>query len=392
MTQHDLAQLDSALLRELSDQATATLVLSDGSVLWGQGIGAETRNIGEICFNTAMTGYQEILTDPSYAGQIICFTSVHIGNVGVNTDDNESLKPHTLGCILRNPITEPSNYRAEQNLDSWLRANNVPGIVGIDTRALTHRLRDEGALHAMLIHNPERNWNIPALAAEVADWAGLAGKDLAITVTTREAYQWNMGNWQSKGGYIQGAEAGSRVTVLDYGVKHMILRLLVEHNCVVTVVPATASFADIEATRPDGILLSNGPGDPAATGVYAVPVIQQILQAKIPLFGICLGHQMLALALGANTAKMSTGHHGTNHPVRDHHTGRTEITSQNHSFVVDTKSLDPEYQTCTSLFDGTISGLADPAGSFFSVQYHPEASPGPMDSAYLFDRFVGMLR
>ncbi len=391
MTQHNLVQLDTALLKEFSEQATAAIVLADGTVWWGQGIGAETWNLGEICFNTAMTGYQEILTDPSYAGQILCFTSVHIGNVGTNLEDYESQSPHILGCILRNPITEPSNYRAQQDLDGWLKKHNIPGIVGIDTRALTHRLRTEGSLDAILVHNRKQDWNIPALVAEVSTWEGLEGKDLALKTTTDKAHQWDMGNWQAEGGYNTPEGGKHRVTVLDYGVKHMILRLLAERGCTVTVLPARASFADIQATNPDGVVLSNGPGDPAATGIYAVPVIQQILEAKIPTFGICLGHQMLALALGAKTQKMTTGHHGANHPVKDHATGRAEITSQNHGFVVDAESLPEEYQTHTSLFDGTVAGLADPKGNFFSVQYHPEASPGPMDSGYLFDRFIEKL-
>lgn len=391
MTQHNRAELDTALLKEFSEQATAAIVLGDGTVWWGQGIGAETWNLGEICFNTAMTGYQEILTDPSYAGQIICFTSVHVGNVGTNPEDYESQRPHVLGCILRNPITEASNYRSEQDLDGWLKKHNIPGIVGIDTRALTHRLRTEGSLDAILVHNRTQNWNIAEFIAEVTTWEGLEGKDLAIKTTTEHPHQWKAGIWQAGGGYTTPAGGKYRVTVLDYGVKHMILRLLAERDCTITVLPARASFADIQATRPDGVVLSNGPGDPATTGIYAVPVIKQILEAKIPTFGICLGHQMLALALGAKTQKMTTGHHGANHPVRDHATGRAEITSQNHGFVVDAHSLPEKYQTHTSLFDGTVAGLADPEENFFSVQYHPEASPGPMDSGYLFDRFIEKL-
>ncbi len=392
MTQHNLVQLDSVLLKEFSEQATAAIVLADGTVWWGQGIGAETWNLGEICFNTAMTGYQEILTDPSYAGQILCFTSTHVGNVGTNTEDYESEKPHILGCILRNPPTEASNYRSLEDLDSWLKKHNIPGIVGIDTRALTHRLRAEGSLNAILVHSSQRDWDIEAMRAEVETWEGLEGKDLAIKTSTEESHQWNKGTWQSEGGYSTNSTATHRITVLDYGVKHMILRLLAERDCAVTVLPARSSFDDIMATKPDGIVLSNGPGDPAATGIYAVPVIKQVLEAKIPTFGICLGHQMLALALGAKTQKMTTGHHGANHPVRDHSTGRAEITSQNHGFVVNAETLPEKYQTHTSLFDGTVAGLADPDGHFFSVQYHPEASPGPMDSDYLFDRFIEKLR
>lgn len=383
---------NSPLMQEIAANATAALIFSDGSVLWGQGIGAETRTIGEVCFNTAMTGYQEILTDPSYAGQIICFTSVHIGNVGVNHQDHESLSPHALGCILRNPITAPSNHRADSDLNTWLTEQNIPGITHIDTRALTHRLRREGALHATLCHNRTGKWDIPALHAEVTAWQGLEGKDLAINVTTGDSFDWSSSVWNPDSGYSEITETALRVTVLDYGVKHTILRLLASRGCAVTVLPATATFADIAATRPDGVVLSNGPGDPAATGRYAVPVIQELLEAKIPLFGICLGHQMLALALGASTKKMTTGHHGANHPVRDHQTGRAEITSQNHGFVVDGESLDQRFQSHSSLFDGTVAGVSDPAGNFFSVQYHPEASPGPMDSAYLFDRFIEMIR
>ena len=376
---------------------TAALIFADGKVLWGHGIGAETRNIGEVCFNTAMTGYQEILTDLSYAGQIICFTSAQIGNVGTNPEDLESAAPAALGCILRNPPTKPSNYRATMSLHQWLVSQGIPGICNVDTRSLTHHLRTHGALPAMLIHDPERNWDITAAAAEVAHWHGLEGQDLAIDVTTPQPYQWLEGTWSATSvtkpsGYHRHADGKYRVTVIDYGVKHNILRLLVDRGCTVTVLPASSSIEQVMASQPQGVLLSNGPGDPAATGTYAVPMIQALLNKKIPLFGICLGHQMLALAVGGCTEKMTTGHHGANHPIHDHATGKAEITSQNHGFGVAAGSVSQETVSHTSLFDGTIAGLNDPEGAFFSVQYHPEASPGPMDSGYLFDRFIAMLK
>ncbi len=388
---------------------TAALVLADGSVFWGHGLGATGTAVGEVCFNTSMTGYQEILTDPSYAGQIITFTFPHIGNVGANPDDIETMTPAALGVVLRSAITEPSNWRAAFHLEPWLKSHGLIGISGVDTRALTRRIRDlgqtTGAPSAAICHAPaaaKRPGALDevALAAKAAAWPGLEGMDLAREVSCGQSYSWSETgwNWDGDGGYgalddaaLARAPHTPHVVAMDFGAKRNILRCLASAGCRVTVVPATSSANDILGHRPDGIFLSNGPGDPAATGAYAVGVIKKLLAADLPIFGICLGHQMLARALGAATAKMEIGHRGANHPVKDLDTGKVEITSQNHGFVV-TDNLPPGVEiTHRSLFDGTLEGLRVTGKNVFSVQYHPEASPGPQDSHYLFDRFVKMM-
>ena len=374
------------------DGATAALVLGDGTTFWGRGLGAAGETVGEVCFNTSITGYQEILTDPSYAGQIITFTFPHIGNVGTNDEDFETVHPAALGLVVRADVTAPSNWRAREHLDGWLKAQNLPGISGVDTRALTARIRDLGAPNGALIYAPKGKIDIEALQNRAAQWPGLGGMDLAKQVTCAKPYQWADGTWSIGDGYAEGPKPRFHVVAMDFGAKHNILRCLAQLGCKVTVVPATASAASILKRKPDGVFLSNGPGDPAATGTYAVPAIQGILEAGLPVFGICLGHQLLALALGAETRKMAIGHRGANHPVKDLHTGKVEITSQNHGFVVVEDSL-PEgvEKTHVSLFDGSLEGLRLRGKPVFSVQYHPEASPGPQDSHYLFTRFVELM-
>ncbi len=380
-----------------SAAATARLVLADGTLLRGQGFGATGVAVGEVCFNTAMTGYQEILTDPSYAGQIITFTFPHVGNVGVNAEDVETATPAARGLVLRADITEPSNWRATRHLDAWLKSHNLVGIAGIDTRALTCRIRDLGAPEGCLAYDPDAaargGLDLQALRADAAAWPGLEGMDLAREVTCAQTYTWDETRWRWGEGYGRLAAPKYNVVAVDYGAKRNILRCLADLECRVTVVPATATAANILRHQPDGVFLSNGPGDPAATGVYAVPVIKALLAEKdLPIFGICLGHQMLALALGARTKKMHLGHRGANHPVKDLATGRVEITSQNHGFVVDPDSFPAGVEaTHVSLFDGTNEGLRVKGRSVFSVQYHPEASPGPRDSHYLFERFIEMI-
>ncbi len=371
--------------------ATAALVLADGTVFWGRGVGAEGRRVGEVCFNTSITGYQEILTDPSYAGQIITFTFPHIGNVGANAEDVETTTPAARGLVLAADITEPSNFRSLHHLDDWLKANDLAGIAGVDTRRLTRHLRDGGAQAGALAHGAG-TLDIAALAAEARAWPGLEGMDLAKDVTCTQTYGWDETRWCHGEGYGVQDAPRFHVVAVDYGAKRNILRCLASAGCRVTVVPATASAADVLRHEPDGVFLSNGPGDPAATGIYAVPAIQGVLAAGVPIFGICLGHQMLALALGARTEKMHFGHRGANHPVKDLETGKVEITSQNHGFVVDAGSLPAGLRTThVSLFDGTLDGFALDGKPVFAVQYHPEASPGPQDSHYLFDRFVAMM-
>jgi carbamoyl-phosphate synthase small subunit len=368
------------------------LVLASGEIIWGRGFGARGMEVGEVCFNTAMTGYQEIMTDPSYAGQIINFTFPHIGNVGTNPQDIEALNPHARGCIVRQDITDPSNFRATQHFDAWMEANNRIGLSGIDTRALTRMIREKGAPNAIIANFGDEPFNIPHLLEQVREWPGLEGMDLAKDVTTLQSYGWDQGLWKLGDGGEQPAKGTKKVVAIDYGIKHNILRNLVDVGCEVTVVPATASFDDIMAHEPDGLFLSNGPGDPAATGAYAVPVIQQWLATKKPLFGICLGHQMLALAVGAKTEKMHQGHRGANHPVKRLSDGAVEITSMNHGFAVDADTLPANAKsTHISLFDGSNCGFELTNAPAFSVQYHPEASPGPMDSHYLFAKFAGMM-
>ncbi|MGE0109535.1 MAG: glutamine-hydrolyzing carbamoyl-phosphate synthase small subunit [Bdellovibrionales bacterium] len=378
-----------------AEKPTAVLVLADGAIFYGYGIGATGKAVGEVCFNTSMTGYQEILTDPSYAGQMITFTFPHIGNVGTNRQDVESAKPAARGLILRANITEPSNWRAAAHFNDWLKHNGLIGIAGLDTRKLTMIIRDRGAPNGVIAHNPSGEFDLEALQTEAAAWPGLDGMDLAKDVTCKEVYEWKEGR-NSLSLHAQGDKpAGNapHVVAIDYGAKQNILRCLVSAGCRVTVVPATTSADDIFALKPDGVFLSNGPGDPAATGKYSVPVIRAVLDKNIPLFGICLGHQMLALALGAKTTKMPRGHRGANHPVKDLQTGKVEITSQNHGFMVMPETL-PENAEVThiSLFDKSNEGLRLKDKPAFSVQYHPEASPGPHDSHYLFERFVEMIK
>ncbi|HEY2526569.1 MAG TPA: glutamine-hydrolyzing carbamoyl-phosphate synthase small subunit [Xanthobacteraceae bacterium] len=380
-----------------SDPApTALLVLADGTVLEGQGFGATGHAVGEVCFNTAMTGYQEILTDPSYAGQIITFTFPHIGNVGTNEDDIETVNlaatPGARGAVLHSVITQPSNYRAKRHLDGWLKSRGVIGLAGLDTRALTAHIRDQGMPNGVIAHEPSGRFDLDALKREAKAWPGLVGMDLVPMVTTAQRFTWDETPWRWGEGYGRQDRARLHVVAIDYGIKRNILRQLAANGCKVTVVPAQTSAAEILALKPDGIFLSNGPGDPAATGEYAVPVIRSLMEKK-PVFGICLGHQMLALAVGAKTMKMHQGHHGANHPVKDLTTGKVEITSMNHGFAVDRATLPGNaVETHVSLFDGSNCGLALKDRPVFSVQYHPEASPGPRDSHYLFARFVDMMR
>ena len=375
--------------------ATGVLVLADGSVIWGQGFGAEGVAVGEVCFNTAMTGYQEVLSDPSYAGQIITFTFPHIGNVGANNDDIESANPHALGCVVREAVTPSASFRAQRRFDDWMRAWGRIGLSGVDTRALTRRIRLGGAPNAVIAHNKAGKFDVKGLLGEAKRWPGLEGMDLASVISATQNYGWADGLWTLQGGYAvnSGNANGPHVVAIDYGMKRNILRNLVAAGARVTVVPATATFDEIMALQPAGIFLSNGPGDPAATGVHAVPTIQKLLNADLPLFGICLGHQLLGLAVGAKTLKMHQGHRGANHPVKRLEDGRVEITSMNHGFAVDTATLPATARpTHISLFDGTLAGLELTDRRAFSVQYHPEASPGPQDSQYLFEKFVGGLR
>ncbi|WP_343715067.1 glutamine-hydrolyzing carbamoyl-phosphate synthase small subunit [Inquilinus sp.] len=372
--------------------ATAALVLADGTVLWGRGIGATGKAIGEVCFNTSMTGYQEIMTDPSYAGQIVTFTFPHIGNVGANPEDVETGTTAARGLVLRDDITEPSNWRAARDFDDWLQSFGLVGIAGVDTRALTRRIRDAGAPTGVVIHAPNGDFDIAAALAEAQAWPGLEGMDLAKEVSCTQTYRWDQTRWEQGTGYGTLESPKRKVVAIDFGAKRNILRCLASTGCDVTVVPATATAEDVLSHNPDGVFLANGPGDPAATGEYAVPTIKALLDTGLPMFGICLGHQMLALALGGTTGKMARGHRGANHPVKDLTTGKVEITSQNHGFQVLAESLpDTVEVTHVSLFDGSNEGLRLKDRPVFSVQYHPEASPGPQDSHYLFQRFVDLI-
>jgi carbamoyl-phosphate synthase small subunit len=375
---------------------TALLVLADGTLLEGLGLGAAGRAVGEVCFNTAMTGYEEILTDPSYAGQIITFTFPHIGNVGTNEEDVETVNlaatPGARGVVLHTAITQPSNYRAKRHLDAWLKSRGVIGLAGVDTRALTALIREKGMPNAVIAHEPSGRFDLEAIKREAREWPGMVGLDLVPTVTTAQRFTWDETPWRWGEGYGRRNRAECHVVAVDYGIKRNILRQLAGNGCTVTVVPAQTTAAEILAMQPDGIFLSNGPGDPAATGEYAVPMIRTLIE-KVPTFGICLGHQMLALAIGGKTVKMRQGHHGANHPVKDLLTGKVEITSMNHGFAVDRASLPTNAtETHISLFDGSNCGLSLKDRPVFSVQYHPEASPGPRDSHYLFGRFVGLMR
>ena len=378
--------------RAASSRPTAVLILSDGSVFKGRGFGAAVTNVGEVCFNTSMTGYQEIMTDPSYAGQIITFTFPHIGNVGTNGKDNETGAPSALGMITRQLPTAPANWRSESSLEAWMVAHDLPGIAGVDTRALTRRIRDAGAPTGVICHNPDGVFDIDALAAQARDWPGLAGMDLAIEVTRDAEAAWDEGSWDFLRATHLATDAAHRVVAMDFGCKDNILRCLTDAGCDVTVVPAETKADTILAMKPDGVFLSNGPGDPAATGGYAASEISAIIDSGLPVFGICIGHQLMALAMGASTTKMDRGHRGANHPVKDLTTGRIEITSQNHGFVVDPDSLPDTLEvTHLSLFDGSVEGLRHREKPAFCVQYHPEASPGPHDSRYLFDRFTALI-
>ena len=374
----------------------AILALADGTTFEGVPFGARGETLGEVVFNTSMFGYQEILTDPSYAGQIVTFTFPHIGNVGANAEDIEDLTPAmragAVGAIFRADITAPSNYRSGGHLDEWLRRRGVVAMSGIDTRALTSLIREKGSPNAVLVHSADGVFDIEALKARARDWSGLVGLDLAKEVTSGQSSQWTEKPWVWDEGYGAASEPSMHIVAVDYGVKRNILRLLSGLGARVTVVPAKTSAEEILAMQPDGVFLSNGPGDPEATGKYAVPVIKRLLEADIPLFGICLGHQMLALAVGGRTVKMHQGHHGANHPVKDHTTGKVEIVSMNHGFAVDSKSLPQGVEeTHVSLFDGSNCGIALAGKPVFSVQHHPEASPGPTDSLYLFERFAGFM-
>jgi carbamoyl-phosphate synthase small subunit len=368
---------------------TGALVLADGTIFEGQGFGATGNAVAEVCFNTAMTGYQEILTDPSYAAQIVCFTFPHVGNVGTNAEDIETLAPAARGLIVRAPVTEPSNYRNAQHLDIWLKRHRIVGLAGIDTRALTRRIRENGMPNGVIAHQPAGDFDYQALLQKAREWPGLEGMDLAREVTASQTWTLDEQRWRWNEGYRPSTEKRFNVVVIDYGVKRNILRSLSSIGAKLTIVPASTAFEDIRRLNPDGVVLSNGPGDPAATGAYAGPVIRKIVDAGIPVFGICLGHQMLALALGARTRKMKQGHHGANHPVKDLSTGKVEIVSMNHGFTVDTATLPAGVrETHVSLFDGTNCGIELEGRPVFAVQYHPEASPGPHDSQYLFTRFA----
>ena len=375
---------------------TALLVLANGEIIEGFGVGATGSAVGEVCFNTAMTGYEEILTDPSYAGQIITFTFPHIGVVGVNDEDIETVNlaasAGARGAILRAEIGEASNQRATRRLDDWLKARGIIGLTGIDTRALTAMIRTSGMPNAVIAHSPDGEFDRAALIAEAAAWPGIDGMDLVPTVTSAQRYDWDQTSWTLEHGYGVRARDDYRVVAVDYGIKRNILRLLSDCGCAVTVVPATATAEEILALKPDGVFLSNGPGDPAETGKYAVPTIQALVETRMPISGICRGHQMLGLAIGARTLKMPQGHHGANHPVKDFTTDKVEIVSMNHGFAIDPETLPANAtQTHISLFDGSNCGIALNDRPVFSVQYHPEASPGPRDSHYLFRRFVASM-
>jgi carbamoyl-phosphate synthase small subunit len=381
-------------MSELLPGVTGVLVLADGTVLQGVGVGAAGAAVGEVCFNTAMTGYQEILTDPSYMAQIVAFTFPHIGNVGTNIDDLEQMSGGSAtaarGAIFRDVPTAPANWRADSDFATWMTRRGVIGLAGVDTRALTRVIREKGMPHGVIAHAPDGRFDIPALVKQAAEWSGLVGLDLAKDASCLQAFTYEEGLYGWPGGYAKRGETKYKVVVVDYGVKRNILRALTSIGAEVTVVPAMTSAEDILARKPDGVMLSNGPGDPEATGVYAVPEIRKLVDSGTPIFGICLGHQMMALALGAQTVKMDQGHHGANHPVKDLTTGKVEIVSMNHGFTVDRDSLpEPVVETHISLFDGTNAGLALKDRPVFSVQHHPEASPGPTDSLYLFQRFAG---
>ena len=372
--------------------ANAALVLASGEVFWGRGAGAPGASVGEVCFNTSITGYQEILTDPSYAGQVITFTFPHIGNVGANPEDMETITPAARGAVMRVDITDPASWRAAQHLDAWLKSHGLTAVTGVDTRRLTRLIRDGGAPNGVVAYKDDGPLDIPAFVDMARGFPGLEGLDLAKDVSCAQTYSWDTTMWKLGEGYGTQTAPKHHVVAVDFGAKQNILRCLAAEGCKVTVVPATATAEDILAHRPDGLFLSNGPGDPAATGEYAVPMVQGVMEMGLPVFGICLGHQILALALGAKTSKMHLGHRGANQPVKDLETGKVEITSQNHGFVVERDSLPAGViETHRSLFDGALEGIRVEGQPVFSVQYHPEASPGPQDSHYLFKRFVALM-
>ena len=377
----------------VSNRPTACLALADGSIFYGMGFGATGQTVAELCFNTSMTGYQEIMTDPSYAGQIVTFTFPHIGNTGTTPEDDETGDPVAAGMVVKWMPTDPSSWRSVQPLSEWLSARGRIAIGGIDTRRLTRAIRQQGAPHAALAHDPDGNFDVEALVAAARGFAGLIGADLAKDVTCAQSYRWNEMRWAWPDGYAPQTDAKYKVVAVDYGAKRNILRCLASAGCDVTVLPASATFDDVMSHNPDGVFLSNGPGDPAATGVYAVPMIKDIIgKTELPVFGICLGHQMLALALGGKTVKMSHGHHGANHPVKEIETGKVEITSMNHGFAVDAQTLpNGVVETHRSLFDGSNCGIRMKGRPVWSVQHHPEASPGPQDSFYLFERFAAAM-
>ena len=386
------------MTQKLLPGVTGVLALADGTILQGIGCGATGTALGEVVFNTAMTGYQEILTDPSYMRQILAFTFPHVGNVGVNIEDVEQIGDGgagtaAVGAVFRDVPTDPANYRSGQDFDAWMKARGVVALAGVDTRSLTARIRDMGAPHAVIAHDPEGNFDLDALVAQAREWTGLVGLDLAKPASTLQSFDWDQGLWDWPEGYPRVDASGKSVVVIDYGVKRNILRALASTGAKITVVPATTTAEEVLARNPDGVVLSNGPGDPAATGEYAVPEIRKLVESGKPIFGICLGHQMLAIALGAKTVKMDQGHHGANHPVKDLTTGKVEIVSMNHGFTVDRDSLpDAVEETHVSLFDGTNCGIALKGQPVFSVQHHPEASSGPVDSLYLFDRFTASMK
>jgi carbamoyl-phosphate synthase small subunit len=372
---------------------TACLALADGTIFYGMGFGATGETVAELVFNTAMTGYQEIMTDPSYAGQIVTFTFPHVGNVGTTPEDDETADPVAAGMVVKWDPTEPSNWRSTGDLEAWLSSKGRIGIGGLDTRRLTRAIRQQGAPHVALAHDPAGNFDIAALVARARAWRGLVGLDLAKDVTCAQSYRWDEMRWAWPTGYQRRTGPGLHVVAIDYGAKRNILRCLASAGCEVTVLPATATAQDVLALNPEGVFLSNGPGDPAATGAYAVPMIKGVLAADLPIFGICLGHQMLALALGGQTVKMNHGHHGANHPVKDLDTNKVEITSMNHGFTVDSQTLPKGVkETHVSLFDGSNCGIRLEGKPVFSVQYHPEASPGPQDSYHLFERFAAAMQ
>ena len=382
--------------QDLLPGVTGVLALADGTILQGVGCGAVGDAVGEVCFNTAMTGYQEILTDPSYMAQIVAFTFPHIGNVGTNAEDLEQItgvaETAARGALFRDVPTQQANWRANGDFDAWMKTRGVIGLAGVDTRALTRKIRETGMPHGVIAHAPDGKFDLEALVAKAKAWAGLEGLDLAKDASTTQTFTWDEGLWSWPEGYAKLDKPKYEVVVVDYGVKRNILRALAHVGARATVVPASTSAEEILARDPDGVMLSNGPGDPAATGQYAVPEIQKLVASGKPLFGICLGHQMLALALGAKTVKMEQGHHGANHPVKDLTTGKVEIVSMNHGFTVDSASLPaPVRETHVSLFDGTNAGIALADKPVFSIQHHPEASPGPTDSLYLFERFAGLM-